>query len=433
MGLMKQTYLRQFTLVFLILLSIVLTTMNFTGRDFNETTRPQTTTTTPQTNLMRSKVNFLTPSQILLHSAEGIDMLNTQSVFDLNTPELMAEENLSQLQVEATGISPQQVYNSFQSEPTIVYTFDQPVPFFFYSDLFEDLDEDLRSESFDFMIFPRGQTEMVRFYNSENQTLYTSDSTGEFLQKVTEQIDLDQMETREVSTYFVGGTPIYLPVDEVEVANRYYYLERIPNSIFIEALFDETSQVNPRHSNNILTFTDFYSQLKINEATNLLTYEKQHEGGKSSTLTQTLNRSLSVVNNYENWTLGLHYNDSALEEGEISFRRYVEGYPTFANHGEDVVRIRLNNNELTYLQVNMNVAQAPIISQEQDDAVTLMKGPELMEKVNSSNLNQDSIDSIRIGLKWSYSDDSKRVAEFRPTWFIRYENIWHELDELLED
>ena len=81
----------------------------------------------------------------------------------------------------------------------------------------------------------------------------------------------------------------------------------------------------------------------------------------------------------------------------------------------------------------MNVAQAPIISQEQDDAVTLMKGPELMEKVNSSNLNQDSIDSIRIGLKWSYSDDSRRVAEFRPTWFIRYENIWHELDELLED
>ena len=167
MGLMKQTHLRQLTLLFLILLSTVLTTMNFTGRDFNETTRPQTTTTTPQTNLMRSNVNFLTPSQIVFHSAEGIEMLNTQSVFDLNTPELMAEENLSQLQVEATGISPQQVYNSFQSEPTIVYTFDHPVPFFFYSELFEELDEDLRSESFDFMIFPMGQTERVRFYNSE--------------------------------------------------------------------------------------------------------------------------------------------------------------------------------------------------------------------------------------------------------------------------
>lgn len=430
---MKQTFLRQFTLTGLIFLSIILTTMNFTGRDFNETASPQTTTTTPQTNLMKSNVNFLTPSQILFHSAAGIEMVNTQSFSNLNTPELMAEENLSQLKVEATGISPQQVYNSIQSEPTVVYTFDQPIPFFFYSELFEDLDEELRRESFDFMIFSMGQMNLVRFYNSKNQTLYTSDSTGEFLQKVLDQVDLEQVETREVSTYFVGGTPIYLPIEEAKVTNRYYYLERIPNSVFIEALFDETSQVNPRHSNNILTFTDFYSQLKINETTNLLTYEKQSEGGKSPSLTQTLTQSLNVLNNYENWTLGLHYNDSAFDEGEISFRRYVDGYPTFADYGEDLVRIRLDNNELTYLQLNMNIAQAPIISHDQDDTITLIKGSELMEKINSSNLNQDNIDSIRIGLKWNYSDDSKRVAEFHPTWFIRYENVWHELDKLLED
>lgn len=430
---MKQIFLRQFTLAFLILLSIILTTMNFTGRDFNEATSPQTTTTNPQTNLMKSNVNFLTPSQIVFHSATGIDMINTQSVFNLNTPELMATENLSELKVEATSIPPQQVYNSFQSEPTVVYTFDHPIPFFFYSELFGDLDENLRRESFDFMIFPMGEMERVRFYNSENQTLYTSDSTGEFLQEVLNQVDLEQVETREVSTHFVGGTPIYLPVEEAKVTNRYYYLERIPNSIFIEALFDETSQVNPRYSNNILTFTDFYSQLKINETTNLLTYEKQSEAGNDLSLTQTLTQSLNVLNNYENWTLGLHYNDSVFDEGKISFRRYVDGYPTFADYGEDLVKIRLNDNELTYLQLNMNIAQAPIISHEQDDAVTLMKGSELMERINSSTLNQDSIDSIRIGLKWNYSDDSKRVAEFHPAWFVRYENIWYELDELLED
>lgn len=429
---MKEAFLRKFTLAVLIFLSIVLTTINFTGRDFDETASPQRTTTNPQTNLMRSNVKFLTPSQILLHSDTSIDMINTQSVFDLNTPDLLAAENLSQLQIEATGISPQQVYNSFQSEPTIVYTFDYPIPFFFYSEIFEDLDEDLRGESFDFMVFSLDQMDRVRFYNSENQTLYTSESTGEFLEQALDQLDLDDVETREVSAYFVGGSLIYLPVDEVKLTNRSYYMERIPNSIFIETLFDETSQVNPRHDNNTLTFTDFYSQLKINETTNLLTYEKQNEGGRSPSLTQTLTQSLNVLNNYENWTLGLHYNDSVLDEGEISFRRYVGGYPTFADHGEDLVRIRLNDNEMTYLQLNTNVAQAPIISHDQDDTITLMNGSELMEKINSSNLNQENIDSIRIGLKWNYSDDSKRVAGFHPTWFIRYEDVWYGLNELLE-
>lgn len=430
---MKKSIIRTMTLTVLIFTSLALSWLILTVNDYpieEETGQKRTTQSINQESL---KVHVLAPAQIVYHGPEGMQMVNTENLADFNADSSAEDEELTDIRLIEEGVTAYQAYELFQSEPTFIHTFDHSIPFSSFTPMVASLDDSVRGQTYDFMIFPVNQPERVLFYNSDNQKLYEGQANGSYIKQLSQQIDSHGVKTHQVNMHFFGNTPIYLPLNTVEIKDQDYLLERLPNNIYVDQLFDDPSEVNVRYLSSSVRYNDLYSELSVNEDYNILKYSRQGIDESHNSIDETFKNSFQLLNQFENWPHGLHYDQMNPSHSTVRFRRYLNGYPVFAQNGEDIAEISVYQDELVYLQLNLTIAQTPIDAQQDEHIRTLDDGQTVAEKLRNTTIDSNQVNSIRAGMKWEYSDESDRVVHFTPQWFVNYNDKWYSLEELIEN
>lgn len=382
----------------------------------------QTSVTQPIT-FDREITSVFGPSQVIRREEERALSLNPDDIFSLL--------NSSDEQLSFTSLLPTDSRDIRELMPrdSINFFFEEKIPFEIYSRLFTELPDEYEEATFDLIFIPIDDTNRVFFIDLEDNAMYLSQLEDLSAHYLAYMLRDETINTRVEQLFYISGRPFYLPSEEVNVPYRDFLVERLPNNFFVDILFEDTYDVEVRYFEDSVRYTDYYSELYINEVTSILSYNRQSVSNAEADLSSTLERSYRSLLQVENWLQPVRFENYNEENGTANFRRYVQGYPVMGSEGEGKIEIGVFNNRLYHLSLSLNVAQTPIDLTETADIKVLESGYEVINILEQADLDANLIHEIRIGLTWEYSDESARVVHFIPDWYIKYNGEWYLLEE----
>lgn len=417
--------MRTLFLTILILLSFFLS-WNIIYTDENEQVEEEaiTQTTAPQpVTFERELASVFGPSQVILREENQSLSLNPDEVF------LMFQESDSELSFSTLSLAENINIRNLMVTDSLAFFFDEKMPFNIFSRAFSDLPSEYGEVTFDIMFIPVDDSNRVYFINFEDSTVYLSQLENVSSHYIAHVLRDQEINTRVEQLFYIAGRPFYLPAEEVNVPYRDFLIEQLPNSFFVDILFEDTYDVEVRYFEDSVRYTDYYSELYIDEVTNILTYNRQSVSNGETSVSSILERSYRTLLQVENWLQPVRFENYNLDNGIATFRRYVQGYPVMGDNGEGRIEIGAFNNRLYHLALSLNIAQTPIDLQETDEIRVLESGYQIVDVLENAELDASLIDEIRIGLRWEYSDESSRVVHFIPEWYINYNGEWYILEE----
>lgn len=415
--------IRILTLTILILLSLFLSWSMWTaGGSFGEN-QMITRITTPSVTFTRSEEDVFGPTQIVIHDSEG----KRSSINDSELDNIKPDWTITSVEdpIQVSNEAYQEVMNR---TPGLEFIFEGQIPFGMYETTFNILPGEYENRTFNRGFIPFNNLLKMYFYNSNAQVLYETEIEG-----ITQQ-DINSLAYNEDKTYFsvdaiqLKDQHVYLPSEPLEMAYQDYLIERLPNSLFVNSFFPETSEVDVRRNDNIIRYLDYVSELRINENNQLLTYRKQQTSNTNKMLNEQLSDSFNSLTQFEKWTEEIHYQDYNPDTRTVTFRRYLDGLPVFGYYDNGEVQIRTTNDELTYLRIPLEVVQTPIAQTDEEELVVLESGQEIIDQLAATGTDFNEIENIKVGLSWEHNEESSQVVRFVPKWYILEKGNWLEMD-----
>lgn len=423
--------LRRLFLIILITVSFLLTYFIFTQDAAFVAEENTTTTTNPVNNisLENKGSSAFAPSRIIKYSEDGrLNMLKPSLLKEREDLQFFNDITFSDLNYEG-NVSINEIVDLAHAEPSYVYVYDEAIPYQTLSQLFNDFPNEVTNMSFDYVVFPRF-SQQAYFYNSRTQEMYRAKTKEQLGDTLDEWVNASAAPFSRVSENYLGNKVFYLPIDGPVIAYKDYLLSRLPNSLFVDILFDNPENVNVRTTDEGVRYNDFYSELFINSENNSVNYKRQQYSQSDQDLQSLLEQAYNTMSRTENWTKGVRVSEIDYDRQQVFFRRYLEGYPIFAENYEDGIKMSFSGKVLIGLSVNMNVVQTPIDPTSSNYQKTLANGQQVMDAIAAEVEDPDAVDNIRVGYEWSYNEETKRVAHFEPYWYYRYENKWHKLADV---
>ena len=424
---MKWKYFRILTLFALIFLSMFLTWQIWTAGDsFGESSQTPSRTDRPSVTFERAKAHVFGPTQVVVHNGEELlastnEMMLTQLEKGLSEWTITGIDNPLQL-------SKKSFQEMMERNSGLELVFEGQVPFGLFQKVFSRMPREYENQTFNRAFVPFNNNEKVYFYDSVTHMLYETDIEGlkgELIQEIAYNEEADYTEVQGLQ---IKNRNIYLPVDPIEVNYRDYMIERLPNSLFVNLFFRETSEVDVRRSTNVTRYLDYVSEMRINEDTSILTYRKQQSSQKNTNLSGTLEQGFNELTRFEKWTEEIHFHNYNPETGNVTFRRYLGGWPVFGYFDYGEVQVRSEKEDLTYLRMPLEVVRTPIAQVEDSQKVTLASGAQVIAQLEAAGISLNTIENIRIGLDWQPSEESSQVVRFSPNWYILEQGNWIEID-----
>lgn len=435
---MKSNYITKGLLVFLIALSLFLTWLIWTSpSQYDERVNTNTTSTSGVT-FSRQLFQVYGPSQLAVYEASS-ETINVTTSNEALTPLMRLFENweLSDLS-DSVVLSNQSYQQNLAQTDTIEMIFSETVTFGLFHDVFDQLSEDDQERTFDRMYIPLDDPVHVYFFDTEQQLLYSSEATNVNAEELTEIVENEEIQYYSASAYSIGTNEhfFYAPDEEITLPILSYLVEKQPNSLFIERLFDDTSEVREtvRTDTNVeyINYADG-SAMEIDENTNILNFSRNRSSGENLTITKRLEESFDELIKYENWPDNVQFFDYNNRTNDVTYRRYISGYPVFGSESVDYGTTTINvvQNGLTELQVPLTVAQTPI-SEYDESQVTLQSWDELLLSLSENGYSLESVEDIKIGYTWTGSLESSRVIELQPEWYVKIGGSWSSFDAITE-
>ncbi|SFC48873.1 Two-component signal transduction system YycFG, regulatory protein YycH [Alkalibacterium subtropicum] len=424
--------IKQLLLVVLIGLSLFLSFQIWTtGVQLREPSRSGGTPV-PASLVDRSRVEVFSPKKIIWHRNELDRKLEINTFYATDWAE-------TYLSTTAFGEvqSPQRLsFASYQEylndDSWVEFVFDAPVPFGIFEDGFNDLSTDYENRTFTHVLMNKENPELAGFYDSHNAFLYQIDGTEYTEEILDELLYAEDNITIDVEAFEVNERFIYLPVDEQEVEYRDYLVERLPNNLFVLQFFSDTSEIDARRTGSTTRYIDLTTELRINDSTNTLTYLRQRSDMGQMTFSERLLSSYQTLTQVENWTEHVHYQGYVPETNEVTFQRYIQGYPIYSSQQyESMIEVTVVESGLTSLQVPVRVVQTPL-TLTGERTKTLPSGADIIAQLEEAGPALQRIDDIRIGLTWTESQEDERVVHFEPHWYVESQGNWIEVNRFIE-
>ncbi len=413
-------------LALLILVSFFLSWRIVYTDESEELEEANTQTVAPQAvTFDREITSVFAPSQVILREEDHALSLNPDDVFSI------FNESERELSYSSLMLTEDFDLREAMTQSSITLFFEEKIPFDLYSDVFDDFPGEYAEETFDMIFIPIDDSNRVFFVDLEDSTAYLTqleDVSSHYLAYVLKD---ESIQTRVEQLFYITGRPFYLPVEEVNVPHRDFLVEQLPNSFFVDILFEDTYGVEVRHFEDTVRYTDYYSELYINEVTHILTYNRQSASSPETSMNSILERSYRTLLQVENWLQPVRFENYDEEERIATFRRYVQGYPVMGDEGEGRIEIGVHNKTLYHLALSLNVAQTPIDLQETPELKTLENGYQIIDILENVDLEASLINEIRIGLSWEYSEESDRIVHFVPEWYVDYNGGWYALGDFI--
>lgn len=423
---MNWKYVRITTLFGLIFLSMFLTFQIWTaGNSFGETQLPSRTDR-PSVTFEREKAHVFGPTQIVLHDDKELRASTNEKMLK------KLEESLSEWTVNSIDFPIQLSKKSFQEmmdrTPGMEWVFEGQVPFGLFEKAFSRMPREYENQTFNRVFVPFNHPNKFYFYDSVTHMLYETDVEGVKADVLKNMAYDEEIAYLPVQAVPIKSRTIYLPVDTFEVGYRDYMIERLPNSLFVNLFFPETSDVDVRRSENVTRYLDYVSEMRINEDTSILTYRKQQSNRTRPDLANILEQGFNEMTRFEKWTEEIHFHNYNPDSGNVTFRRYLDGWPVFGYFDYGEVQTRSDEEDLTYLRIPLEVVRTPIAQVDKMNTVEMASGPQVIAQLEAAGISLNTIENIRVGLDWQPSEESSQVVRFSPNWYILEQGNWIELD-----
>lgn len=427
---MKKDLIIKVVLVALIVLSLFLTFMIWTmPSQFNEETNESQGTTSAVT-IARDISQVFGPTQVVLHKNGEINVFTQTEIVTAITREFTKwKVDTIEEPIELTN---EEYEGKLSQTNALEMVFVENISFGVFPDLFNDLAGEYQDRSFNRIYFSKDNLNQIYFYNTHSKLFYSETIEGIDQSKIDKLVEEGKDESYLANAVLDEGKQVYTSTQEIELPYLSYLVERQTNQLFIERLFDDTSEVRENSANdeNIVSYNDYVSELQINENTDILTYYRNRNAENKLSITETLKVSYNELIQYENWASDVHYFDYNDSTREVTYRRYIAGFPVFSEFSDyGTTHITVFEDGLSRLQVPLVIAQTPISDVEEQK--TLQSGVSMLESLSVSGYTSDEIDDIKIGYTWINSTESDRVINLEPNWYIKINGKWQLAQSLL--
>ena len=427
---MKKDLIIKVVLVVLIILSLFLTFMIWTmPSQFSEETNASQGTTS-SVSIARDMSQVFGPTQIVLHKNGEINVFTqTEIVTDITREFTKWKVDAIEEPIELTN---EEYEEKLSQTNALEMVFVENISFGVFPDLFNDLAGEYQDRSFNRIYFSKDNPNQIYFYNTHSKLFYSETIEGIDQSKIDKLIEEEKAKSYLANAVLDEGNQVYTSIEEIELPYLSYLVERQTNQLFIERLFDDTSEVRENSANdeNIVSYNDYVSELQINENTDILTYYRNRNAENKLSITETLRVSYNELIQYENWASDVHYFDYNDSTREVTYRRYIAGFPVFSEFSDyGTTHITVFEDGLSRLQVPLVIAQTPISDVEEQK--TLQSGVSVLESLSASGYTSEEIDDIKIGYTWINSTESDRVINLEPDWYVKINGKWQLAQSLL--
>lgn len=434
--------LRNVILVILVLLSFLLSYELWTaGRNIGEeeeSTTGQITRTNAST-ISHKESDVFRPTKVALHNYEAAGQILVSPTYPLK--DLWAQQyeatNFNQL-IRSEVMPFEQYANQVQAGDWVEFIYHEELPIGILEQKFNEIARETANSFYNRMLVNRNDDSQVYFYHTEEEMLYGVSVLEEQSLNIEPFLNQENLPYIETFPVTLEGNLVYLPVDPVTMPYRSYVIDQLPDPVYINSFFPDTSLVDVRSSGNLTRYIDLTKEVSINENTDTLNYLRQIADSGEMAPTTRFERSFDQVNRFENWTETFILANYNRDNQSISFRREIDGFPVFSTFDfESISVISLVESGVTQLKLPLEFIQTPISIPDSDEAEAdeeLISGSELLAQIESSAGADiyEQIEDITIGYTWVESDENTQVVNFQPEWYLSIDGTWASYPEVLD-
>lgn len=292
------------------------------------------------------------------------------------------------------------------------------------------------TESFNRIVIQLDTPSTIYFFNDEEHTMYSATISNVDFKAIQTALSENEEDFKKVTPYALTKNFLYLTQEDFSIPRASYLIEEQNIPSFLELLFSDPLAVKHDTVDGYDQYDDGKSVLKVWPQKEMLTFfnpsEQKISENKRSKNDDLLN-SFSYFNQLGGWSGSMRYFEYNAEENQISYRRYVEGYPVFSDEKTGSMQITLGDTGLRKLQRVVFNMQVPIPTDK--PAKKLPSGVNVMERLNQLGYYNNVIQNIEVGYCWEKNDEgSQQVIDIDPVWYVLLDKgdgtKWYKLDTL---
>ena len=387
----------------------------------------QNSATSVSANLTNTKKveDVFAPLRMIVHTDKRMYLTQMPEIMR-SVNELLSESVFNG--IEGVSTYTKEEYDALILSPTqLEIRFAEEVPLELLSRYFTNLQEDYYGESIGRIIFNSKEEDPVYLLNDETKQVFTVARPANLLQSLAELYESQKEAYAEVESYETELAISYLPIEAITIQKLVYLVEKPSNSYFIDLLFDDTTDLKDNGSDEFVSYSDNISELSIDKETGQLSYYRNILDAEDLPDYRLIRDSFHEIKMLDNWTNPFYFYGFDKENDNVYYRRYVNGYPIFGEVDYGLTRIRMSGSSMTELQFLTQVIQTPLTDRGED--VTLLSGQDLLAALNAGGYSSQEIQMIALGYDWTFSEESNRLVNLTPKWFIKIDGVWKALDQ----
>ena len=387
----------------------------------------QNSTPSVSANLTNTKKieDVFAPIRMIVHTDKRLYLTQTPEIMQ-SVNELLGESLLDG--IEDVSTYTQEEFDALILSPTQVeIRFAEAVPLELLSRYFTNLQEDYYDDGIDRIIFNSKEEDPIYLLNDETKQVFTVARPDNVLQPLVDLYEGQKDAYMEVESYESESAISYLPTEAITVQKLVYLVEKPSNSYFIDLLFDDTTDLKDNGSDEFVSYSDNISELSIEKTTGQLSYYRNILDAEELPDYRLIRDSFHEIKMLDNWTNPFYFYGFDEETDNVYYRRYVNGYPIFGEVDYGLTRIHMSGSSLTELQFLTQVIQTPLTDRGED--VTLLSGKDLLAALDAGGYTSQEIQMIALGYDWTFSQESNRLVNLTPKWFIQIDGVWKSLDQ----
>ena len=387
----------------------------------------QNSTTSVSANLTNTKKveDVFAPIRMIIHTDKRIYLTQEPEIMQ-SVNELLSESVFDG--IEGVSTYTQEDYDALILSPTqLEIRFAEEVPLELLSRYFTNLQEEYYDEGVDRIIFNSKEEDPVYLLNDETKQVFTAARPDNLLQPLVELYEGQKEAYMEVESYQSESAISYLPKEAITVQKLVYLVEKPSNSYFIDLLFNDTTDLKDNGNDEFVSYSDNISELSIDKATGQLSYYRNILDAEELPDYRLIRDSFHEIKMLDNWTNPFYFYGFDEETDNVYYRRYVNGYPIFGEVDYGLTRIHMSGSSMTELQFLTQVIQTPLTDRGED--VALLSGKDLLAALDAGGYSSQEIQMIALGYDWTFSEESNRLVNLTPKWFIQINGVWKSLDQ----
>ena len=316
-------------------------------------------------------------------------------------------------------------------EEGIEFTYNAPLLLSEYKEAFQlNLDFTNLANRIESIYFTRIQfdekNEKVRFINYDNHSIYETKLSVDWasLNKELAATDATWTEMKQSPSVI---EPQYETKSKIKL-KKYSYILSQPYTLFRNAFFQKPDEVKTNNESNELLFYDGNETMTIHSESQIVDF--RGEIVKENKEGNIFSQSFPYISKLGNSLGNMRYFDR--EKNQIDYRIFVEGFPVFGSDSKGKIGIEVSDdrvNAQVKIQTSLNTIQVPIPS---DEEVELPSTETIIQNLVDKGANKEKMESLIVGYTWQNIKETNRVVDLLPEWYVKYQDNWYSVNELLE-